>query len=751
MSDTLNLMETTDPQIRDGEQAWRLLARFLQDDGPRSKARAKIRGMLDGNPPYNPAKLRRLGQGDRTNLNFREAEGFVSARQSSYFDLIMNADPLVTVTPARIFGTFMQEDESADQLPRPMDEYGDIIAREFQALLGEWSEFLFHTMRHQTEMLDYGVGPVLFPSVEDWRFKSIPMGDLLVPEKAPANVDEQEVIAVRSSMSVVDLFALVSSPEQTEASAELGWNTALVKKMVKESYETHYRQQESSWEMIQQAIKTNSLVEAGVGPGPLPIYYLFVREFAGSVGVYIVCNDRQEKRFLFRSEGMYDAFSQVINLFFLNIGDGSYHTVRGMGYKIFPHCEVSNRFLNGLVDSAKLASSAVINQRTGAQADALKMLRVGPYTVLPMGYEMADKPFNPNLQGLARVRELLQENMNSNVGMYRPTGQGIGAKTAREVNTIVRREAQLESTDISFYYAQWDKLYREMFRRLFDKKNLSGRALDDHNRFVRRCRLQQVPASLLKFDMWNIAATRTIGSGSPALRDLNSTHVLEIAPYLDGKGKHMAIRNRLLTLVGPTNVDRYIGGVDRREMPVVNSSLARMENGLMKMGQPATAGEGEDHLAHAMIHLEGVGEIQQAAGSPQQQDWNALATAMELFVAHLSEHLSLLSTNPAYEVETNQLGAAVKEANRVAVQLREAANEQQTAMAEEQARQNTQSLELQKARLETEAALQEKLNKEQNMAVVREEKAKHQMAINELKTQHQIEMDRIREASRGER
>ena len=79
-----------DTRIKDACAAHTLISALKREDEPRSKDRARTRGMIDGNPPYNPSELRRLGQAHRTNLNFRDAEGYVKARQSSYYDLVMN-------------------------------------------------------------------------------------------------------------------------------------------------------------------------------------------------------------------------------------------------------------------------------------------------------------------------------------------------------------------------------------------------------------------------------------------------------------------------------------------------------------------------------------------------------------------------------------------------------------------------------------------------------------------------------------
>ena len=55
-----------------------LVQMMIRSDEERNRIRAKVKGIVDGNPPYSPAQLKRTGQSYRTNVNFREAEAFFS-------------------------------------------------------------------------------------------------------------------------------------------------------------------------------------------------------------------------------------------------------------------------------------------------------------------------------------------------------------------------------------------------------------------------------------------------------------------------------------------------------------------------------------------------------------------------------------------------------------------------------------------------------------------------------------------------
>lgn len=57
-----------------------LVQMLVRADSERGRVRAKVKGIVDGNPPYSAAQLKRTGQSYRTNVNFREAEAFFRLR-----------------------------------------------------------------------------------------------------------------------------------------------------------------------------------------------------------------------------------------------------------------------------------------------------------------------------------------------------------------------------------------------------------------------------------------------------------------------------------------------------------------------------------------------------------------------------------------------------------------------------------------------------------------------------------------------
>ena len=74
-----------------------LVQMLLRADQERNRIRAKVKGIVDGNPPYSSAQLRKTGQAYRTNVNFREAEAFFSIALTAFYDIFSETPTYATV------------------------------------------------------------------------------------------------------------------------------------------------------------------------------------------------------------------------------------------------------------------------------------------------------------------------------------------------------------------------------------------------------------------------------------------------------------------------------------------------------------------------------------------------------------------------------------------------------------------------------------------------------------------------------
>lgn len=734
-------------RLGDACKAHALLSKVKEDEVGRGRVRASIMGMINRNPPYNPADLQARGQGMRTNVDFGEGEAVIEARCSAYYNLILETPSFVQVT---IDPSQVPEDQQEQAV-----RWGNIIEQEMDTTLKGWDGFVYNLLQHQREMVSFGIGPIYFPAEVGWYFSSAPMGNLLVPAGAKARIEECDFLALTTRFRADELYRYLETPEKEAAARERGWDTALLRKIIQDAattMATHTGLRSTSWEALQEAFKDNALF-VGSALRPIEVYFLYWREFDTEKPIsfaILLANDAKEERYLFRQNNLFESYRQCIHPIMLGVGDGTYHAIRGLGHKIYDHCKAANDFLCKMADAGKLSASILLTP-SGSGLGTLrarpKYETHGPFVVLPEGYQPAQSNFAPNLQMLGGVRQALLSNLNSNAGLLRPVadsnaeGQANQARrTAREAASQLMQETRLESRDILFYYSQLDWLLREVARRMLQTEAQGFLPQDDGfesaRDFRRRCIRRGVPAAWLSADRLHISARRAIGYGSPGMRDLLSQEILSLSPMLPESGRESALLERLTALAGPANALRLTRDLGRKHAIVIDSSIAVLENSALRNGSPALAAPGQNHLAHLEQHFKVASEIVDEAGNDPITD----AIVLRAVLNHIADTLSIMQGNPQYADDVEAYVAAFKSYQAVAEQVEDAAQAALQAQQEQAAEQQMLSEDGQLKAAKMAGDLQLKQQKEASMDQIRRSKARtsEELARNRARLQEEL-------------
>ena len=79
------------------EAVQNFVQRLIDADSKRSKKRAAVDGLVDGNPPYDPRKLRDSGQSDRANVTWGLSRSVLEGASSAFYDLVTQAAGCVCI------------------------------------------------------------------------------------------------------------------------------------------------------------------------------------------------------------------------------------------------------------------------------------------------------------------------------------------------------------------------------------------------------------------------------------------------------------------------------------------------------------------------------------------------------------------------------------------------------------------------------------------------------------------------------
>ena len=675
-----NLSEGGQPpesRLNDAAEVATLVQRLANADERRAQVRAKLKGLVDGNSPYSSGELRSKGQSYRCNINFRESENFLSMGLSAFYDVFSEAPTYANV---RINASDANESEV----------YSRIITEEFDRLQKQDDNFDYLIQLSQHEMVLYGYGPMIFEDDLDWRCKAVRAGDILVPEGTKSNVNDWTVCVIRSRYQVHELY---SSIRNEEGAAGAGWNVAETKKSIMQAAPEAQGGSHLNWEYYQQQLRNNDLSYSSRSD-VITAAHVFYREFPtdempeGGIS-HCIIDERghDNKKFLFRRVRRYKSWNEAIHCLFYDKGDGTFHSVKGMGVKMFGAMEIKNRLRCSLVDAAFTRAQIMLQPTTPDALNKTSLIQMGPMAVLPPGYNVVQQNVSGALDSTMSVATDLEGLLQANLSQYRQRLEKQGnPRTATEVEAIVGQQATLGKTQLNRYYEQLDALFAERYRRATSsnvtKTSPGGaEALD----FQKRCRDRGVPAKVMR-EIDYVRATRTVGRGSVFERRSVMRELMDVSSMLPESGRANVIEDTIASMVGYQNVERYYPkpkqDIDKQEQV----QEAMRENALFKLRVPIPVSDLDSHVTHAESHLSF--GAQAAESISMGGDLMEVATVLKMLLPHLAEHLQKLGVDEGrkevFKLLNEQAGELAKVANQIVKQVQQQQQQQQQQQAAQQ-------------------------------------------------------------------
>lgn len=685
-------------RIKDAKSAHAIYTSIRNADDASSIDRQKIQSMLDGEPPYSPQQLKSLGQGYRANLNFGEAAAALETSLSAYSDLVNSVDRLASV-------------KTSEGDPAQRVEWESIIAEEFHRTITDWDEFFYKQQMLAHQFVSQGVGVAYFEDNRSWKWSVCGLKDFKVPRGTPACDTKVEVATIERHYLVGELYQFIENPK---IATELGWNVEETRRAILLSTDNGTSSNSRDWERLQEELKNNDLMYSHARSKIVRCVHYFVKEFDGTISHYIGTRAGDTDDFLFKKPSRFQHANEAFVLFSYGIGtNGLLHSVRGLGYKLFPFIQLSNRMRNAIVDGAMLSSALMIQPATGEDVSNLSLMYNGPLSILPPGINVVDKTM-PNLAGnvLPIVRDLEVVRQN-NTGTYNPKQvmPDGDARTATEVQAQLAQQSLLSAQAMNLYYIPFQKLLAEQFRRLATVNYRSDEpGGEEAIAFRKRIEARGVPWKAVQ-KVYRVQAVRAIGAGSPGARMLAFNEFMAIMPRFDEVGQRNLIRDRVAARVGYDQVDRYLPKGEVERIPI-DAKIAELENDAMQGGRGVSVNPGENHAVHAKVHLEDANRFLQAL-QQNQVDPKVAMSYLQVQYPHSTAHVEQLASDPSRREEVgvakqilNQMREAVE---NIGKQLAAQAQREARARASEQGGQvdpKTQ-LAIQKAQIDSQIKLQE--------------------------------------------
>ncbi len=567
-----------------------------RDDEVSSRNRARIQAAVDGAPPYDQQRQRDSGQADACNVNFGEFADQLDKALAAYVDMGTSVERLITVRPSK-------------GPPSDRAKLGDIVSEEFSRMVRAWPGFLQTYLYGCQQFVLHGVSVAYFDDSIDWRWRSAPFGDFHIPRGTAASQHSLPVASARRGYQMHEVYDFI----RDEASAKArGWNVEMVKKAIAGGSE-----ELNTWEEMQRKLRNCDLTAS---KSEISLIHVWVKEADSSV-THMIVSDKAED-FLFKEEKKFKSMQEAFVFFTFGIGtNGTFHSIRGIGHRLYAMIQFSNRLLSKVMDGAMTAASLLVQAESEEAADQMALMNFGPFSVITPGVKLLEHA-SPDLSkavepALSRLDGMVERAAGRFTG-----GSGTAGRdrvTRYELETQVEELAKLNTIALSLFYAPWELLLREVFRRAMREDYVTvepgGQEVAE---FKRRCLERGVTSEVLKSCSYkNVIAVRAIGAGSASARRMVVNELAGLAPQFDEEGRRNTLRAQVGGLVGHDRVDEFVPPMEGPR-PTVDDKMAELENlEMTTSGQEAPVYSTDLHPIHARRHLAKLSEMVEAVDQAQ--------------------------------------------------------------------------------------------------------------------------------------
>ena len=632
LSELGNLDEKGKPEksrLKDVNSALSIFRSLQKADEASSINRSRVDSMFDGASPYDSKRLNASGQGLKTNLNFGEAQRLLDISLSAYVDLYSSLETLVEVR-----GTQGQRSEIKTQ--------EDIVSEELTHMLRSWPEFHNSYLRLCTTFVKHGTGVAYFDTPDDWKFRVGSFADILIPRQTPADENFVDIAIGRRQYHLHELFGFIKNEK---AAKSVGWDIAEVKRVIMENVTTQGRtgmNYTSDWESYQAELKNNDLYHSYQNP-TVSVLHFWVREMDGSVS-HFICAEDKPKKFMYEKISRYEKPEQAFVMFTYGVGsNGTYHSIRGLGHRIFNHIQTSNRLRCQMIDGAMLGSAVMIQPENQRALDELSFTYYGAYAVLSPNVNIIEKAV-PNLS--TAVQPALNDITNQlalNTDTVSTYGSQQSSPYRNKMQVVADMDVatRLSGASLNLFYASWTRLMKEIVRRVVENKRRDGAVKE----FYERCAVRGVQESFIKtLDISRTKAVRSIGSGSQANRFTALRELQAVSGQFDETGRKNLTRDIVATRVGHDLADRYMPQQEQ-ERPTIDLKIAYFENQDMMEGKPVPVVPNELHATHLQVHLPTLNQLLQQLDEGVADPVQAFP-ALQAFYDHVSQTVQALAGDP---------------------------------------------------------------------------------------------------------
>ena len=645
---TYDETELNAPRIQDAKSARGIFRTYEQGNSARAKIMAQTRNQIDGGRPMDPAQLERDGGAWQTNVNFRDAESAFNRTFLPYWKMVHDVPNKIAVS-------------IENQSPHKA-KWEKAMSESFDLFLDDWgSDYLFQFMLYTNDFVKFGPGYVMWADGDSPRFEHARTEHVFLPKRAKANVSKWEICAIKSEMTISDLWSKIRSPKSEKRSAFVGWNKAMVKKAILCAMKSNGENSDASnWTAAQDRLVSNdfSISECGV---PIEIVRMFTKGHDGKVACHVFTVSEDVPDFLFSKEDYADEFKHTVAGLFYDVGTaGLVHSIKGFAIKNYYFSLLQNRMKSRLMDAATISMSFNFQREDDNAAESPPVENYGAMNVFPKG--MKQIPIYPQLSGVQAALGILSSNAADNNFIYRDSSKDIAETgTARQAVILANLSEEIGSATASIYLSQvGEGPFTEATRRLMKPGSRDPDAVKFRQRLVSR----GVPAGVIDQLEYKVKTGANPGTAGAALRDMILKELMGMI-RLPGVNARAILENYIANKLGTNAVKTYLLPEGVESAPAQRRA-AMIENSLFGQGMPLPVDPADAHFEHSDEHLKPLVQIIQAYKQAGNLPPEALV-ALKYAIEHTSQHFEFMKADEMAAEQYKQLWPTFSQVHSIAL------------------------------------------------------------------------------------
>lgn len=645
-----------------------LASQMIGADQKRAVWRSTVERLWSGEPVYPMEKLRQANQSWRARTNYRGLEGLISTENTLDYDLETQGEGIVDITLD--FGTGQQ---TAD--------WELIMECQFKWMLQQrWKGYTYHVPKRHYQKNLHGLGAHVWPDAHtgNWIPRTPVIGDILFPDNCPFNFDEEgDYFMLRDFLPSYVLYGKI---KDKEAATKLGWDVDAVWEALT-LINTGNRTTPYGALGAEQLAKMMSNGDLGYWASNQQgvwINSIFCREYeTGQVSQYSIAEGLSLTKYLYKKRFKYDRWP--VELFPYDVGNGTIHSVKGLGDRTKEFFEMENRVRNAMVDQVMISSyPSMIQRNQNVDPDKMKLTKIGGLNWLPYGAEPSILEYPDLARGpLALLDNLKKEMIDNNRGIAgsnqieqqdRMSGKEY-AMRAQDTNHLSTACEAMQKAHLDSFYDRIVRLCATPSASKAEWSVIAGEWRD-------RCVGQGVPIEAFA----NIAEVRSVvayGKGSASARTNAYLQLFQSPVYASTSAdrKIQIERGYVASLFGYQGVAQYCRSDADNDIPDSDDSFAVQENNALVQGGDALAAPRQNQIQHLQIHFPKIGEIVQGYQQGQVEMQPAYV-AVTAFGKHIKQHLDFIAQDPtladAYKEFFNQWQSLSRIADKLEADIQSA-------------------------------------------------------------------------------